>query len=188
MSNLPLSAHLSAIAAAAGVALASMSAMAAAPAAAPVPVSRQILPVPLNPVIPADQRKCDAVTATGLGTLNLRPAEGAKPAKSDYVLVGYIGYLAADGQVFDQNPGTAFPADGVIPGFSEGLQMMTKGSVWRFCVPAAIGYGAQAAGSIPPGSDLVFQVELLDFKTAAEIQAMQKQAQEAAPAASAPRP
>ncbi|MFM6828791.1 MAG: FKBP-type peptidyl-prolyl cis-trans isomerase, partial [Novosphingobium sp.] len=97
--------------------------------------------------------------------LNLKPADATKPAKSDIVLVNYIGYLAATGAVFDQGMQAAFPVEGVIPGFSEGLQLMAKGSTWRFCVPAALGYGAEVSGPIPANSDLVFQVELVDFKT-----------------------
>lgn len=156
-----------------------MAVAAPAPAAKAPAMSTAIIPVPLNPVIAPAQRMCAARTASGLGTATLRAAQGARPAKADYVLVGYIGYIAASGEVFDQNPGTAFPVEGVIPGFSEGLQLMEKGSVWRFCVPSALGYGAQGAGSIPANADLVFQVELLDFKTAAEVQAMQSQAQSA---------
>lgn len=136
--------------------------------------------MPLNPVVPAAQRLCGAGGASGLGAMTLRPADGAKPAKADYVLVNYIGYLAANGEVFDQNTQSAFPVEGVIPGFSEGLQMMAKGSVWRFCVPSVLGYGAEASGPIPANSDLVFQVELLDFKTPAEIEAMQAAAGRAA--------
>jgi FKBP-type peptidyl-prolyl cis-trans isomerase FkpA len=165
-------------------------------AAAPAP-SAEILPVPLNPVVPAAQRVCSAKTASGLGTRVLKDAAGAKPGAADYVLVNYIGYLAADGTVFDQNASQAFPAGGVIKGFSEGLQLMSKGSIWRFCIPAALGYGDKATGPIPANADLVFQVELVDFKTEAEIAAMraevQKQAAQqpgadaAAPAADKPK-
>ena len=145
----------------------------ARPAAAAA-LSTAILPVPLMPVVPAGQRQCSAKTASGLGTLTLKPsADAAHPAKGDYVLVNYIGYLAADGRVFDQNSAAAFPVEGVIPGFSEGLQLMAKGSTWRFCVPATLGYGAQGAGeTIPANADLVFQVELVDYKTAAEVEKM----------------
>lgn len=155
---------------------------AATPAKPPVP-SVEAIPLPLNPIVGASQRLCNAKSASGLGTLNLKPAHGAKPAKADYVLVNYIGYLAATGAVFDQNMQAAFPVEGVIPGFSEGLQMMAKGSTWRFCVPAALGYGAEASGPIPANSDLVFQVELVDFKTSAEVEAMRaaQGAQQAAP-------
>ncbi len=132
-----------------------------------------IIPLPLNPTISAEQRLCGAKTASGLGFTMLRPAQGPRPADTDYVLVNYIGYLAANGQVFDQGVGRAFPVGAVISGFSEGLKMTAKGSVARFCIPAALGYGSESSGPIPANSDLVFQVELLDYKSAAEVQAMQ---------------
>jgi len=158
----------------------------AAPAAAAA--TAEILPVPLNPVVPAAQRQCSAKTASGLGTMVLKAATGAKPAAEDFVLVNYIGYLAADGKVFDQNVTQAFAANGVIKGFSEGLQLMSKGSVWRFCIPAALGYGASGTGPIPANADLVFQVELADFKTQAEVAAIRAQAaKDAAPPQDAPK-
>ena len=64
------------------------------------------------------------------------------------------------------------PVDGVIPGFSDALQMMAKTGIGRFCIPAAMGYGAQGSGPIPANADLVFQVELVDYKTAADVQSM----------------
>lgn len=154
-------------------------------AAAPVRASAEIIPLPLTPIVPAGQRVCTAKAPTGLGSTVLRPAAGAMPADSDYVLVNYIGYLAATGAVFDQAQHASFPVNGVIPGFSQGLQTLAKGGIARFCIPAALGYGAQASGPIPANADLVFQVELLDFKTAAEIEAMRK-AQAADPAAADP--
>lgn len=159
--------------------------MAATPAKPPV-ASAQAIPLPLNPVIGASQRLCTNKTASGLGTMLLKPAVGAKPTKADFVLVNYIGYLAADGTMFDQGMKAAFPVDGVIPGFSEGLQLMAKGSTWRFCVPAALGYGAEVSGPIPANSDLVFQVELVDFKTGAEVEA--RRAAQPAEAAKAQAP
>lgn len=148
---------------------------AAVSASAPLPAA-QILPVPLRPVVPAAQRVCNATTASGLGTAMLKDGAGAKPGATDYVLVNYIGYLAADGTVFDQNVSQAFRAAGVIKGFSEGLQLMNKGSIWRFCIPAALGYGDKGTGPIPANADLVFQVELVDFKTENEIEAMRAEA------------
>lgn len=148
-----------------------------APAIPAPAISPEILPVPLNPVVPAPQRQCSATTASGLGTRVLKAAPGAKPGTGDFVLVNYIGYLAANGTVFDQNVSQAFSTGAVIKGFSEGLLLMNKGSVWRFCIPAAQGYGSQGSGPIPANSDLVFQVELIDFKTAAEVNAMRSQAQ-----------
>ena len=124
---------------------------------------RTLIPLPLKQIIPAGQRVCNAKTATGLGTLQLRPSAAAHPAASDGVKVNYIGYLAATGEVFDQGMGVEFPVGGVIPGFSEGLQTMGKGAAMRLCIPAALGYGAKATGPIPANADLVFQVELVDI-------------------------
>lgn len=138
-----------------------------------------IIPLPLQPVIEADKRVCAKQTASGLGFTELRPGTGPKPGATDYVLIDYIGYLAADGKVFDQNTRTPMKADGVIPGFSEGLQMIPRGGVYRFCIPAALGYGPKGAGPIPADANLVFQVELLDWRTAAQVEAMRQGAAEA---------
>jgi len=146
------------------------------PVAAAAAPSAEILPVPLSPVVPEAQRQCTAKTASGLGTRVLREATGPKPGKGDFVLVTYIGYLAADGAVFDQNATQAFSSEAVIKGFSEGLMLMNRGSVWRFCVPAALGYGDKATGPIPANADLVFQVELVDSKTQAEVAVLREQA------------
>lgn len=129
--------------------------------AAPKP-ARTVIPLPLKQIIPAGQRLCAAKTASGLGTLQLRPGTALRPAAGDGVKVNYIGYLAATGEVFDQGMGVAFPVGGVIPGFSEGLQLTGKGGVTRLCIPAALGYGERATGPIPANADLVFQVELVE--------------------------
>ncbi len=163
------------------------AAQAAQPAAA---VASPIIALPLNPVVPAEQRSCRDKTSSGLGYTVLRPATGAKPGQTDAVMIKYIGYLAATGSVFDQNVGTPLLVENVVPGFSEGLKMMPKGSIYRLCLPAALGYGATASGPIPANSDLVFQVELLDSKTMAEIQAMRsaQEAEAAKQAAAAEKP
>ena len=147
------------------------------PRTAAAPVVRgnsAIIALPLNPVVPPAQRSCTTKTASGLGYTMLRPASGTRPAESDVVLVNYIGYLAATGTVFDQGMQSAFPVNGVISGFSKGLQLIAKTGVARICIPAALGYGARKSGPIPANSDLVFQVELLDYKTAAEVEGMAK--------------
>lgn len=162
-------------------AAAAFALVAALPAASEAP-GDPILPVPLQPVVDSAHRTCASLTPSGLGYTALRPGSGAAPAATDLTLIAYLGYLGADGQVFDQNPQAVLPVGGVIPGFSEGLRMMPKGSIYRLCVPAALGYGAQGAGTIPANAALVFQVEMLDFRSQAEIDAMSKQ-QEAAEAA-----
>lgn len=162
-----------------------------APAMAPKPVAadNSIIPLPLTPIVPAGQRACAVRTPAGLGYTMLRAGAGAKPAADATVLVNYIGYLAATGAVFDQGTQTPMPVGEVIPGFSQGLQLLSKGGVVRLCIPAAMGYGAQASGPIPANSDLIFQVELLDFKTAAEMAEMAKaRAAEAGTQSDAPQP
>jgi FKBP-type peptidyl-prolyl cis-trans isomerase FkpA len=142
---------------------------AAAPMPKPVVANNSIIPLPLNPIVPATQRLCAARAPSGLGYTVLRPGTGAKPAADATVLVNYVGYLTATGAVFDQGMQTPMPVGDVIPGFSQGLQLANKGAIVRLCIPAALGYGAQGTGPIPANSDLVFQIELLDFKTAAEM-------------------
>ncbi|KQU55585.1 hypothetical protein ASG67_05385 [Sphingomonas sp. Leaf339] len=143
-----------------------------AAASTPVKANNTIIALPLNPVVPPGQRLCSATTASGLGYTMLRSGTGAKPGQSDVVLLNYVGYLAATGAVFDQGMRSPLPVNGVIPGFSQGLQMMAKSGVARLCIPAALGYGARESGPIPANSDLVFQVEVVDFKTAAEVASM----------------
>ena len=161
----------------------------AAAAAAPAPVAPApnpaIIKLPLQPIVPAVHRACTTKTASGLGYTALRSAAGAKPVAGDVALIGYVGYLSATGEVFDQSQAAPLPVDGVIPGFAEGLKLIPVGGVYRLCVPAALGYGAAGGGSIPANADLVFQVELFDKKTAAEVEAMQAEAakSQAAPAA-----
>src|SRR5690242_14148673 len=96
---------------------------AAAAAATPAPDPR-IIPLPLNPVIPAAQRACAVKTASGLGYTELRAAPGPKPAAGDVALINYIGYLGATGATFDQAMSAPLPVDGVIPGFAEGLKLI----------------------------------------------------------------
>ena len=92
------------------------------------------------------------------------------PKASDLVKVLYTGKLP-DGTVFDStdNRGkqpSEFALGGVIKGWTEGIQLMNKGSQYRFYIPANLAYGDNGAGGvIPPGALLIFDVELLDFNS-----------------------
>ena len=105
-------------------------------------------------------------TASGLQYKVIRMGEGEKPIASDTVLVHYEGRLT-DGTVFDSSyergQPAVFPLAQVVPGFSEGIQLMPKGSKFRFLIPAQLGYGDQAVGPIPAGSTLDFDIELLEI-------------------------
>ena len=118
-------------------------------------------------------------TESGLQFKVIEEGEGPSPTTTDVALVGYKGTLL-DGTVFDENPQTAMPVDGVVPGFSEGLQKMKKGGKYRLWIPPQLGYGEQAAGPIPANSVLVFDVQLHDFKSKAEIMQMQQMMQQGA--------
>lgn len=116
-------------------------------------------------------------TATGLQFKVIEQGKGAKPTDTDVVLVGYKGTLR-DGKVFDENPQASFPVAGVVPGFSEGLKLMAKGGKYRLWIPPALGYGENSpAEVIPANAVLIFDVELLDFRSMAEIQAQMQQMQ-----------
>jgi hypothetical protein len=113
---------------------------------------------------------------TGLQFQTVKAGTGVRPTDEDVVLVGYKGTLAS-GKEFDANPRAAFPVQGLVPGFSEALKMMQRGGSYKLCIPPAIGYGAQANERIPANSTLLFDVELIDFKSMAEVQALQQQQQ-----------
>lgn len=130
--------------------------MKAAPTASPLAIA-----LPLKLIIPPRQRLCDTAAAEGLRYKVLRPGKGAMPVASDRVQVHYIGYLAKDGEVFDQGRDVTFAVTRVIPGFADGLKLMTPGSIYRLCIPHTLGYGEEGSGPIPPSADLVFQVELV---------------------------
>ncbi|MGC4250824.1 MAG: FKBP-type peptidyl-prolyl cis-trans isomerase [Sphingobium sp.] len=118
-------------------------------------------------------------TESGLQFKVLEEGAGPSPTAEDVALVGYKGTLL-DGTVFDENPQTAMPVDGVVPGFSEGLRKMKKGGKYRLWIPPQLGYGEQAAGPIPANSVLVFDVQLHDFKSRADIMKMQQMMQQGA--------
>ncbi|MGK6320591.1 FKBP-type peptidyl-prolyl cis-trans isomerase [Sphingomonas sp. DT-204] len=122
------------------------------------------------------QDKAIAETASGLQYKILEKGTGdARPTDSDVVLVTYEGKLT-DGTTFDRSEQpTPLPVAGVVPGFSEALKLMPKGSKYRFWIKPSLGYGDKAAGPIPANSVLVFDVKLLDFLPEAVIRQMQQQ-------------
>ncbi|MEE1220971.1 MAG: FKBP-type peptidyl-prolyl cis-trans isomerase [Bacteroidales bacterium] len=106
-------------------------------------------------------------TKSGLQYQVIKGAEGRKPAATDTVHVHYHGTLL-NGQVFDSSvergEPISFPLNQVIAGWTEGVQLMSIGSKYKFFIPADLAYGDQAVGTIPAGSTLIFEVELLDIK------------------------
>ena len=108
------------------------------------------------------------VTPSGLQYEILEPSLGQKPKATDTVRVHYEGTLI-DGTVFDSSykrgDSISFPLNGVIKGWTEGLQLMSIGSKYKFFIPYQLAYGERGAGqSIPPYAALIFTVELLGIE------------------------
>ncbi len=104
------------------------------------------------------------VTESGLQYLILKEGNGVKPGPNDAVTVHYTGRLI-DGTVFDSSvergePAT-FAVGQVIPGWVEGLQLMSEGAAWRLFIPSNLAYGPHGTGPIQPNSTLIFDVQLI---------------------------
>jgi FKBP-type peptidyl-prolyl cis-trans isomerase len=136
-------------------------------------------PRPLATVSTPQAQDDRAVHLTGLSYEVLRsgPSDGPRPLRSDDVSIRYVGRLA-DGSVFSTSANggaepSTFSVRSVIPGFSALVQLMRPGDRWRFMIPAYLGYGhagrrftppeATLKRDIPPGSELIFDVELVSI-------------------------
>ncbi|WP_428775733.1 FKBP-type peptidyl-prolyl cis-trans isomerase [Vibrio sp.] len=123
----------------------------------------------------AEFEKQEGVKKTESGLLYqvMTPAEGEMPKATDTVQVHYKGTLV-DGTQFDSSydrgePAT-FPLDRVIPGWTEGVQLMPVGSKFKFVIPPELAYGEQDTPTIPANSTLVFEVELLKIESSADAE------------------
>jgi len=111
-------------------------------------------------------------TASGLQYEVLAQGTGPKPTATDTVKVDYVGTLL-DGTTFDSSierkqPAT-FPLNQIIPGWTEGIQLMAVGSKFKFTIPSKLAYGANGAGGkIGPNATLIFEVTLLEIEAPAK--------------------
>ncbi len=116
----------------------------------------------------ANKTKQGVVTLpSGLQYRIIKQGSGPSPKLTDKVTTHYRGTLI-DGTEFDssysRNQPATFPVNGVIPGWTEALQLMHKGDKWQLFIPAELAYGNRAVGDkIKPGSTLIFEIELLDI-------------------------
>lgn len=148
----------------------------------------EITRVPLQPIAKGSLTKiwlgvaAIALAAGGIAYAALPPAvqvqtltagSGESPTMDDVVLINYKGMLA-DGKVFDQGQQAPMPLAGVIPGFGKALVQMQRGGKYKVEIPSELAYGEQESGPIPANSDLTFEIELLDFKSRAEIEQQQR--------------
>ena len=103
--------------------------------------------------------------------------KGASPTIEDVALIKYKGTLP-DGKVFDQQEQAVFPLQGVVPGFTKALMQMQRGGKYKVQIPSELAYGDKQAGDIPPNTDLTFEIELIDFRSRAEIEEQQRMMQQ----------
>jgi hypothetical protein len=133
-------------------------------------------------------------TASGLLYKVIKPGTGnTHPTDADIALVNYEVTLLDGATIGASQQPTSMPVKGNLPGLSEALKLMTKGAKYQFWIRPSLGYGDKAEGPIPAHSALVFDVELVDWKSEAEVrqiqqmqQMMQQQQQGGAPAGGAP--
>ena len=103
---------------------------------------------------------------SGLKYQVIKEGSGEKPLASSTVTVHYRGTLI-DGTVFDSSYGKdplSFPLNGVIKGWTEGVQLMKVGAKYKFLIPSDLAYGPRGAGPIPGNATLFFEIELLSFE------------------------
>ena len=117
-------------------------------------------------------------TDSGLQYKTIKEGDGPSPAATDTVTVNYKGTLI-DGKEFDSGNGISFPLNGVIKGWTEGLQLMKAGGSTRFFIPSDLAYGPSGPPNIGPNSTLIFDVDLISIK--GKEQAAAKPATPAAP-------
>ena len=135
-------------------------------------ISTTVRAEPVMPETPSDVAAppADATkTASGLASKTLQAGKGqTHPAAADTVTVHYSGWTT-DGKLFDSSvkrgQPASFPLNGVIKGWTEGVQLMVEGEKRRFWIPAGLAYGDNPGGG-RPGGLLVFDIELLSIKQA----------------------
>lgn len=140
-------------------------------------------PVDPNATFLARNAKASGVkqTPSGLQYKVLTPGKGATPTDEDVAVVGYEGKLT-DGTVFDQStPQQPLVAPlgekATVPGFEEAIKLMPVGSKYRVWIKPVLAYGGQAKGPIPANSILVFDLEMIDFKSKQWVREMQARQQ-----------
>lgn len=152
----------------------------------------EVTRVPLQPIARGSLSKlwigaaALALAAAGVAWASMPPqvdvetltaGTGESPTIDDVALVNYKGTLPS-GKVFDEGQQAVFPLQGVVPGFTKALMQMQRGGKYRVLIPAELAYGDQQAGDIPPNTDLTFEIELIDFKSRAEIEQQQQMMQQ----------
>ena len=110
------------------------------------------------------QKEGVQTTESGLQYRVIEEGDGASPTAEDTVVVNYTGTLI-DGTEFDSGTEVEIPLNRVIPGWTEGIQLMEEGASYKFWIPGDLGYGPNAPGGpIGPNETLIFEVDLIEVK------------------------
>ena len=148
----------------------------------------EITRVPLQPIAKGAVAKiwigvaAIVLTAAGVAYAALPPnvdvqtvtaGSGDSPTADDVVLINYKGTLP-NGKVFDEAKQVPMALNEVVPGFSKALVKMQRGGKYKVEIPSQLAYGDKAVGEIPANTDLNFEIELIDFKSRAEIEQQQR--------------
>jgi FKBP-type peptidyl-prolyl cis-trans isomerase FkpA len=125
------------------------------------------------------------VSKSGLQMQTIKAGEGPSPTDDDVALISYKGTLR-DGTVFDQNPQAPMEVSRMIPGFSEALKKMQRGGKYMVWIPGQLGYGENPPANpqtgkpaFKPNETLIFEVEMMEFRSRAELEAAQQKAEAA---------
>ena len=152
----------------------------------------EITRVPLQPIAKGALGKLwigiavVALAAGGIAYAALPPSvdvetqlagSGPSPARTDVALVNYKG-MFADGKTFDQGKNAVLPLSEVVPGFTKALEQMQRGGKYKVKIPAELAYGERGNGPIPPNTDLIFEIELLDFVSGQQFAQQQQMLQQ----------
>lgn len=135
----------------------------------------------LTPEEGVERSKALLATPSGLKYRVIKEGTGNSPDATQTVEVNYEGRLL-NGHIFDSSydrgQSISFPLNGVIPGWTEGVQLMKEGGIYEFYIPYNLAYGERGAGQdIPPYADLVFKIQLIKVQDKAETPQQPQQPQ-----------
>ncbi len=108
----------------------------------------------------SDNNLNTTVTSSGLNYVIQTPGNNNRPVETSNVTVNYIGYFL-NGDTFDSGNNISFPLNGVIRGWTEGLQLIGEGGTITLLIPSNLAYGQFGQGSIPPNTNIAFDVDLI---------------------------
>ena len=103
------------------------------------------------------------ITSSGLNYIIKEQGGADRPTTSSTITINYRGYLL-NGEVFDARDNQTFPLNNLIQGWQEGIPLIGEGGEIQLLIPSNLAYGSRGAGSIPPNTDIGFDIRLISFQ------------------------